>query len=167
MSARLRPRLPERYSKEARRSETAALYHDLTKGVVKMIAAERGVSISRVYRMGEGLDANPIELLVADLDRIEREGEGHRIAALVAYLEARYGVAEGAGDGVEDELAAFERTHGDGVATLLQLMKDGVDEGDLAKVAEVVGRLKRDAEAIKREWKATVEAKKFKRPKTA
>jgi len=167
MPARLRPRSPERYSKEARRSETAALYHALTKGVVKMVAAERGVSISRIYRMGEGLDANPIELLVADLDRIEREGEGHRIAALVAYLEARYGVADGAGDGVEDELATFERTHGDGVATLLQLMKDGVDESDLEKVAVVVGRLKRDAEAIEREWKATVEAKKFKRPKSA
>lgn len=82
-----------RISKERLRSETAELLHDAFRGVVKMIAAESGVSTSRIYRQTEGEDANYLELIYRQLARAEREGNGEEVAEALAWLVGQFGFA--------------------------------------------------------------------------
>jgi hypothetical protein len=170
VSSRLTHHDQRRISKDLLRFETAKVLHDVYEGAVKMVAANRpphGVSDKRVYRETGGADANRLEMLCEDLDRVVIEKSSAAVSPVLAYLSARYGPAAGAGDGVEDELAAAWRTFGEKSAVLIERMKDGLDAADLPVVAEAIDSMKRRLEAIEAEWKLTVEQTKFKRPKLA
>lgn len=81
----------KRISKERLRSETADLLHDAFHGVVKMVAAESGVSTSRIYRQTEGEDANYLELLYRQIERAHREGNRQEAVAVLGWLVGRFG----------------------------------------------------------------------------
>lgn len=133
---------PGRNSENRLRSETAAIYRALTHGVSKWIAAERGCGLSRIHRMAEGLDANPVELLIRDMDRVANEGEAERCAEVVAFFESRYTSADSPGDGIEDDIAEIARQAGELIGSAIEKARDGVDDDELADLGLLVFRLK-------------------------
>lgn len=91
MAARLPHASAKRISNEQLRSETAALLHDAFRGVTKMVAAELGVGVSRVYRQADAEDANYLELIYRQLDRAAREGNAEEVAEVLAWLVGQFG----------------------------------------------------------------------------
>ena len=146
MTARVNCGGPRRISAEALRSETAAVIHPVYRGAVKMVAANRppnGVSRSRIDRECEGHDANRLEMLCTDLDRIVIEKGRESLAPVLAFLVARYGIAEGGEcDGVMDDLADIATAAGNLLARGIERAKDGVQQEELPELEQLAHRVR-------------------------
>ncbi len=79
------------YCKSPLRFETSRLLRAAGGGLVKMIAAALVIGKGRVYRMHEGEDANYLELLARELDRIELEAGRERVLPILRWMANRYG----------------------------------------------------------------------------
>lgn len=151
MPARL-PRLSERaYSEALLRSESASVLAEAFAGIRKLVAASLHVSISRIDRQCEALDANMFELLTKALDRVEKEEGIERVEAVLAWLCGRYG----------RELAAVLEVRGTvGVPSALAKSIRESAEADAAVAARLEGGITtEELSEIEREIRESIEAK--------
>lgn len=140
------------YSASPLRAETARLMAAACEGIGKMVAAALSVGRSRVDRMNEGQDANYLELLARQLDRIEKEEGAERIKPALRWLAARYGYTLGAvaaqpttGEEVERSVAIAIRTASDACAKTIEAAVDGIQEDERP---DVTLALRRSIEAL-------------------
>lgn len=133
------------YSATPLRSETARLLHAAGSRVAKMIAAALSVGRSRVDRMHAGEDANYLELLTRELDRIEIEEGRERVLPVVRWLAARFGhdlhavaAAERSEADVERQIGDAIRQTGEAYAAALEAAPGGFDEAERRKVTREI-----------------------------
>ncbi len=133
------------YSATPLRSETARLLHAAGSRVAKMIAAALSVGRSRVDRMHAGEDANYLELLARELDRIEIEEGVERVLPVVRWLAARYGHGIHERREQPPTTAEIERQIGQSIretseahAAALEAAPGGFDERERAHVTQQI-----------------------------
>ena len=139
MTARLSVAEREVNSNARRRSEVAAVLHHAFRGHAKMVAAsrgERGVSASTIYKEAEGLCASPLEHVVGDLERLNREGASGRVEFVLRWLCDHFGydVAVRAGNGprsaLDATLADIARESGQGVSDAIEALRNHVIDAE-------------------------------------
>jgi len=148
------------YSDAVLRSESASVLASAFAGIRKLVAATLHVSISRIDRECEGLDANMLELLARALDRVTKEEGADRAVAVVAWLAERYGhdlaprLQVSGTIGVGSALSQVTRAFGEAASNLIDRAQDGIQpeevpeiEGDFQRVIELAHRVRREAQA--------------------
>ena len=156
----MQTRPPRVYSDALLRSESASVLVEAFAGIRKLVAASLHVSISRIDRQCEGLDANMLELLAKALDRVETEEGTERVDRVLAWLCERYGrdvaaVLPVRGTiGVPSALATSMRESAEADAAVAARLEHGITAADLPEIEreihesiEAKHRLRREVQA--------------------
>lgn len=151
---------PRVYSDAVLRSESAEILVAALAGIRKLVAASLHVSISRIDRQCEGLDANMLEVLAKALDRVEREEGVERVEGVLAWLCGRYGrslatVLPVRGTvGVPSALAKSIRESAEADAAIVTRLEGGISADELPEIEreiheaiEAKHRLRREVQA--------------------
>lgn len=158
----VRPKAPRVYSDAMLRSESAEVLCGAFAGIRKLVAASLHVSISRIDRQCEGLDANMLELLAKALDRVEKEEGVERVDAVLVWLGGRYGraldaVLEVRGTvGLPSALATSIRESAEADAAVADRLALGIHAEDLPEIEREIHESIEAKHRLRREVQAAV-----------